>query len=290
MEKIKAVADLIRLDKQYGTLLLMMPALWSLVLASEGRPSFKHIFIFVFGSFIMRSAGCVINDMADRKFDRFVERTKERPLASGRLRMIEAAAVLCLLLLIAFILVLNLNRLSVVLSVAALLLTSVYPFTKRLVDTPQLFLGTAFGWGAVIAWAAVRNEVAMSSFLIFLATLFWATGYDTIYALIDMDDDQKIGVKSTAILFGRYTWFALAIIFLITVFILFIVGRISRLGNLYVFSLVLISLGFMYQVFQINRGVEREGLLQLFKSHVWIGIIVLIGILSDLLIRSYYAI
>jgi len=290
MEKLKAVADLIRLDKQYGTLLLMMPALWSLVLASEGRPSLKHILIFVFGSFIMRSAGCVINDMADRKFDRFVERTKERPLASGRLSMAEAAAVLCILLLIALALVLSLNRLSILLSLAALLLTGVYPFTKRLVNTPQLFLGTAFGWGAVIAWAAVRNEVVLPSFLIFLATVFWATGYDTIYALIDIDDDIKIGVKSTAILFGSYTWFALAIIFLITIFILFVVGRISRLGNIYVFSLFLITIGFMYQIVQIKRGVEREGLLQLFKSHVWIGIIVLIGIVSDLLIRSYYAI
>lgn len=290
MEKLKAVADLIRLDKQYGTLLLMMPALWSLVLASEGRPSLKHIFIFVFGSFIMRSAGCVINDMADRKFDKFVERTKERPLASGRLRMTEAVAVLCILLLIALTLVLSLNRFSILLSLVALLLTGVYPFTKRIVNTPQLFLGTAFGWGAIIAWSAVRNEVALPSLLIFLATIFWATGYDTIYALIDIDDDIKVGVKSTAILFGGYTWFALAIIFLLTIFILFVVGRISSLGNIYVFSLFLITIGFMYQVFQIKRGVEREGLLQLFKSHVWIGIIVLIGIVSDLLIRSYYAI
>ncbi|HZX49005.1 MAG TPA: 4-hydroxybenzoate octaprenyltransferase [Nitrospirota bacterium] len=290
MEKLKAVADLIRLDKQYGTLLLMLPVLWSLVLASEGMPSLKHIFIFVFGSFIMRSAGCVINDMADRKFDRFVERTKGRPLASGRLRMTEAVAVLCILLLIALTLVLSLNRLSMLLSLVALLLTGVYPFTKRIVNTPQLFLGTAFGWGAIIAWGAVRNEVALPSFLIFLATIFWATGYDTIYALIDIDDDMKIGVKSTAILFGGYTWLALVIIFLITIFILFVVGRISRLGNVYVFSLFLITIGFMYQVFQIKRGVEREGLLLLFKSHVWIGMIVLIGIVSDLLIRSYYAI
>jgi len=290
MEKLRAVSDLIRLDKQYGTLLLMMPALWSLAIASGGRPSLKHILIFVCGSFIMRSAGCVINDMADRRFDRFVERTKDRPLASGRLSMAEAATVLFILLLIALALVLSLNRLSILLSLTALLLTAVYPFTKRLVNTPQLFLGTAFGWGAVIAWAAVRNEVALPSFLIFLATVFWATGYDTIYALMDIDDDIRIGVKSTAILFGRYTWFVLAIIFLITIFILFAVGRITRLGNFYIFSLLLVTIGFLYQVYQIKRGVDREGLLQLFKSHVWIGIIILIGIVSDLLIRSYYAI
>ncbi len=290
MEKLKAVCDLLRIDKQYGTFLLMMPALWSLVMASEGRPSLKHLFIFVFGSFIMRSAGCVINDMADRRFDRFVERTRERPLASGRLTMKEASAVLIALLLIALALVLVLNRLSIMLSLVALLLTCLYPFTKRFVDTPQLVLGTAFGWGAVIAWAAVRNEVTIAPFLIFLATVFWATGYDTIYALIDIDDDLKIGVRSTAILFGKNTWFAIAVLFLITIIILFVAGRLSGLGKFYAFSLLLVATGFMYQVLQIKRGVEREGLLQLFKSHVLAGIIILIGIVSDLLIRSYYAI
>lgn len=289
MEKLKAICDLIRLDKQYGTLLLMMPTLWSLFLASEGMPSLRLLFIFVFGSFIMRSAGCVINDMADRRFDRFVERTMERPLASGRLNVRDAAVVLFILLLIALILVLMLNRLTILLSLAALFLTGIYPFTKRLIEMPQLFLGAAFGWGAVIAWAAVRNEVALPSLLIFLATLFWATGYDTIYALMDIEDDRKIGVKSTAMLFGRYTWVALAVLFLLTIAILFLVGRITRLGNMYIFSLLLVTIGFLYQVFQISRGMERAGLFQLFKSHVWIGVIVLIGIVADLLIWSHHA-
>ncbi|MCC7202723.1 MAG: 4-hydroxybenzoate octaprenyltransferase [Nitrospirae bacterium] len=290
MEKLKAVCDLIRLDKQYGTLLLMMPALWSLVLASEGRPSLIYVAIFVLGSFIMRSAGCVINDMADRNYDRFVERTRERPLASGRLRTTEAAAVLSILLIIALGIVLYLNRLSMQLSLVAIILTGLYPFTKRVVNMPQLFLGAAFGWGAVIAWAAVRNEVALPAVFFFLATVFWATGYDTIYAMMDIEDDLRIGVKSTAILFGRHTWFALAIIFLITVFFLFAAGRAARLGHIYMFSMLLVTAGFMYQVYQISRGVEREGLMQLFRSHVWIGIIILIGILSDLLIRSHYAV
>ncbi len=282
--KLKAIFDLIRLDKQYGTLLLMMPTLWSLFLASSGVPSFRHLFIFVFGSFIMRSAGCVMNDMADRNFDRFVERTRERPLPSGRLNMRDASAILLILLLLAFILVLMLNRLSLLLSFVALVLTGIYPFTKRYIQLPQFFLGTAFGWGAVMAWAAVRNEVAWPPFLFFLATMFWATGYDTIYALMDKEDDIKVGIKSTAILFGDYTYIALTILFLITIAILLTVGVITGLGHLYIFSITLVTIGLLYQVFQIRRGVDRAGLFRLFKSHVWIGVIVLIGIVFDILV------
>ncbi len=285
MGKVKAIFDLIRLDKQYGTLLLMMPTLWSLVLASGGVPSVKHIFIFVVGSFITRSAGCVVNDMADRNLDRFVERTRERPLAAGRLNMVEASLILIVLLFIALMLVLMLNRLSFLLSFVALILAGVYPLTKRYIQVPQLFLGAAFGWGAVMAWAAVRNEVALPAFLFFLATLFWATGYDTIYALIDREDDIKVGVKSTAIFFGDYTYIALAILFLITMAILLAVGVITGLGRLYMFSIMLVTIGLLYQVVQIRRGVERAGLFRLFKSHVWIGVIVLIGIVSDILVR-----
>lgn len=285
MGKVKAILDLIRLDKQYGTFLLMMPTLWSLFLASGGRPSIRHLFIFIFGSFIMRSAGCVINDISDRNFDRFVERTRERPLASGRLNMLEAGAVLSMLLIIALILALMMNTLTFLLSFVALILTAIYPFTKRHVQLPQIFLGAAFGWGAVMAWAAVRNEVALPAFLFFLATLFWATGYDTIYALIDKEDDIKIGVKSTAILFGDYTGIILAILFLITIAILFAIGVITGLGHIYIFSIFLVTIGFLYQVVQIRRGMERAGLFRLFKSHVWVGVIVLIGIVSDILIK-----
>lgn len=285
MEKLKAILDLIRLDKQYGTLLLMMPTLWSLVLASGGMPSVKHIIIFVFGSFITRSAGCVANDMADRNLDCFVERTRERPLASGRLSMKEASLVLIVLLLIALMLVLMLNRLSLLLSFVALILAGVYPLTKRYIQVPQLFLGAAFGWGAVMAWAAVRSEVALPAFLFFLATLFWATGYDTIYALIDREDDIKAGVKSTAILFGDYTYMALAILFLITIAILLTVGSVAGLGRVYLFAIMLVTIGFLYQTVQIKQGVERAGLFRLFKSHVWIGVIVLMGIMSDILLQ-----
>lgn len=283
MGKVRAVFDLIRLDKQYGTLLLMMPTLWSLFLASNGKPSLKHLIIFVIGSFITRSAGCVINDIADRNFDPFVERTKGRPLASGRLKVKEAFAVLSVLLLIALALVLMLNTLAFLLSFVAIALTAIYPFTKRYIQLPQLFLGAAFGWGAVMAWAAVRNEVSFSAILFFLATVFWATGYDTIYALVDIDDDLKIGVKSTAILFGNHADIALAVIFLMTIVTLSAVGFISGMGHIYLFSVFLVFLGFLYQVILIRRGLEREGLFRLFKSHIWVGIIILIGIISDTL-------
>lgn len=282
MGKVKAVFDLIRLDKQYGTLLLMMPALWSLFLASNGRPSLKHLMVFVFGSFITRSAGCVINDIADRNLDPFVERTRERPLASGRLNIKEAVAVLVVLLLIALILVLMLNTLAFMLSFVGIVLTALYPFTKRYMQMPQLFLGAAFGWGAVMAWAAVRNEVTLPSLLFFIATVFWATGYDTIYALVDMEDDIKIGVKSTAILFGRHTDIALSVIFLLTIITLVEIGILTGLGHIYLFSIFLVAIGFFYQVALIRRGMERPGLFRLFKSHVWIGVIVLIGIISDI--------
>lgn len=283
MGKVKAVFDLIRLDKQYGTLLLMMPTLWSLFLASNGKPSLKHLIIFILGSFITRSAGCVINDIADRNFDPYVERTKGRPLASGRLNVKEAFVVLSVLLLIALALVLMLNTLAFLLSFVAIALTAIYPFTKRYIQLPQLFLGAAFGWGAVMAWAAVRNEVTLPSLLFFLATVFWATGYDTIYALVDIEDDLKIGVKSTAILFGSHTDIALAVIFLMTIVTLSAVGFISGMGHIYLFSVFLVAVGFIYQVVLIKRGMEREGLFRLFKSHVWVGIIVLIGIISDTL-------
>lgn len=283
MGKGRAVFDLIRLDKQYGTLLLMMPTLWSLFLASNGKPSLKHLIIFILGSFITRSAGCVINDIADRNFDPYVERTKGRPLASGRLNVKEAFGVLSVLLLKALALVLMLNRLAFLLSFVAIALTAIYPFTKRYIQLPQLFLGAAFGWGAVMAWAAVRNEVSLPALLFFLATVFWATGYDTIYALVDIEDDLKIGVKSTAILFGNHADIALAVIFLMTIVTLSAVGFISGMGPIYLFSVFLVFLGFLYQVILIRRGLDRDGLFRLFKSHIWVGIIILIGIISDTL-------
>ncbi|HSG06686.1 MAG TPA: 4-hydroxybenzoate octaprenyltransferase, partial [Nitrospiria bacterium] len=211
--KISAVMDLIRLPKQYGTLLLMMPTLWALFLAAEGTPPLSLVLIFIAGCFIMRSAGCVINDIADRNFDGHVERTRSRPIPSGRLTTGEALVVFAVLLVMALILVSQLNPLTRALSIGGALLATLYPFSKRFTHFPQVVMGATFGWGSIMAWTAVRGSVDLPVFLIFFANLFWATAYDTIYAIMDRDDDLRIGVKSTAIFFGPNTWIGVSFLF-----------------------------------------------------------------------------
>jgi 4-hydroxybenzoate polyprenyltransferase len=289
--KLRAVTDLVRLDKQYGTMLLLMPTLWSLVLASRGRPPLSLLLIFIIGSFVMRSAGCVINDIADRNVDRYVERTKTRPLASGRLSLAEALGVLVLLLGVALGLVLMLNPLCWALSIVAILLAGIYPLVKRIFQGPQFFLGAAFGWGAVMAWAAVWGKVELPAVLIFLATLFWAAGYDTIYALMDKEDDLRIGVKSTAILFGKHVGMAVSILFLLAILSLSLVGLTARLGYPFHIGMGLALLYFLYQGLRISGdGVESATLFGLFKAHGWIGVLILSGLELDLLLRGIHAV
>ncbi len=284
LEKVKAMGELIRLTKQYGTFLLMLPTLWSLTVASKGMPSLKLLAIFVIGSFLMRSAGCVINDIADRNFDPYVERTRNRPLASGRLTITEAVVLFLLLILLATGLVLLLNPICLLLSIPALFLATLYPFTKRYIHIPQVVLGIAFGWGGLIAWAAVENKIGLPAILIFLATIFWATAYDTIYALIDIEDDLKIGVKSTAIFFGRYSWIGVAISLALVLFFLFLLGFIAGLGKIYYFSLVLIGVHFIYQVIKVRGGSDPATLFRLFKSNVGVGVLVLLGIVFNYIV------
>ena len=285
-EKVYAVADLIRLSKQYGTLLLLLPTLWSLMIASGGRPPLSILSIFVVGSFLMRSAGCVVNDMADMDFDRFVERTKTRPLASGRLTRKEAFLVFAVLSLLAFSLVLLLNRLTIALSFVAILLAVIYPFIKRVSHLPQLFLGAAFGWGAVMAWAAVRDTVELPAILIFLANVCWSTAYDTIYALMDIEDDRRIGVKSTAILFGRHVYALTFLFFLGVILLLAVLGIYIPLGAFYFTSLFLALILFAYQVYMVKISPERETAFKAFVSNVVVGSIILLGISLDLSFRG----
>ncbi|MBI5197133.1 MAG: 4-hydroxybenzoate octaprenyltransferase [Nitrospirae bacterium] len=286
-----AIFDLIRLDKQYGTVLLMMPTLWSLVLASRGKPSALMLVIFVLGTFVMRSAGCVVNDILDRDIDRDVERTKNRPVASGRLTVREAFGVLAVLLGVALVLVLMLNPLCRILSLVALLLMALYPLMKRYIQGPQFFLGAAFGWGAIMAWAAVWEKVELPAILIFLATLFWAAGYDTLYAMMDREDDLRIGVKSTAILFGKHIGMAVAILFLLTILLLAVVGWKTRLGYPFHVAIGIATVYFLYQSLRISgEGVEREVLFGLFKAHCWVGAIILTGLEVDLLMGGTYAV
>jgi 4-hydroxybenzoate polyprenyltransferase len=278
-EKLLAALDLIRWTKQYGTLLLLAPALWSLVIAAKGAPPLKLIVIFTLGSFLMRSAGCVINDIADRRFDAHVERTRTRPLPSGRLTTRQALMVFCGIAAIAFALTWWLNPLARLLSFVGIALAVVYPFTKRFFNIPQLFMGAAFGWGAVMAWAAVRNAIEPPALLIFLATVCWACAYDTIYALMDREDDARIGVLSSALWFGRNTWIATGILFGLSSLFLTLLGMATHLGPIYYFSVLSITGCFFYQAFLLRNRLDRNRAFRLFKSHAGVGLVVLLGIL-----------
>ncbi|MFZ5862469.1 MAG: 4-hydroxybenzoate octaprenyltransferase [Nitrospirota bacterium] len=283
--KLIAVSDLIRFPKQYGTLLLMAPTLWSLFIASDGAPSWQLLAVFVVGAFVMRSAGCVLNDLADRKFDGRVERTKDRPLASGRLAPGEALAVGAVLSVAALLLALTLNPLAIGLSVVGFALAAVYPLMKRVIAMPQAVMGVAFGWGAVLAWAAVRNEIAAPAIAIFLATVCWAAGYDTMYAMMDRDDDARIGVRSSAILFGRYAWVGVGALFGLAVIGLGTLGALVPLGSVYVATVAVVAATFSYQTWRLRQGPDRPAVFALFRSHAWIGLLILGGIILDQSIR-----
>jgi 4-hydroxybenzoate polyprenyltransferase len=283
--KLVAVSDLIRLPKQYGTLLLMAPALWSLFIAANGKPSWPLLAVFAVGSFVMRSAGCVLNDVADRNLDGRVDRTKDRPLASGRLTAAEALAVGAGLSVIALSLALALNPLAIALSVAGFALAAVYPLMKRVIAVPQAVMGAAFGWGALLAWAAVRNEVGAPAIVIFLATVCWAAGYDTIYALMDRDDDAKIGVRSSAIFFGRHAWAGVGGLLGLAVIGMIVLGVIARLGPVYVATIAAAAAAFGYQAWRLRQPLDRAAIFALFRAHAWIGVVILLWIIADLSIR-----
>lgn len=281
-KKLSAVSDLIRLPKQQGTLLVLWPTLWSLFIASAGAPGAKLLVIFVLGTFLMRSAGCAINDIADRGFDPHVERTRTRPLANGRLNVREALLVFVTLSALAFALVLFLNTLTVLLSVAGILLASLYPFVKRVSHFPQVVLGMAFGWGAVMAWSAATGGLGPVPLLIFTANIFWSTAYDTIYALMDIDDDLKIGVKSTAIFFGKKVYFALALLYLLAAAFLMGAGYAAGMGSIY-YSGVAVSLGaFLWIVARLKKNPTRETAFRGFIGNAVIGGFILVFILIDL--------
>lgn len=283
-EKIIAITDLIRLPRQYGTVLVLCPTLWSLLIASHGMPSLKLLGIFILGTFLMRSAGCAINDIADRNFDKYVERTKTRPLAGGRLNLKEALITFILLSAAAFILVLFLNPLTIALSIIGILLASIYPFIKRVSHLPQVVLGMAFGWGAVMAWSAVNNTVGLPAILIFTANIFWSTAYDTIYALMDKEDDIKIGVKSTTILFGRHVYTVLYLFYAALIIILAAVGFIAKMGGIYFAVLFLSGIIFEYMVFILKKYPMRDTAFRIFVANALVGLVILAGIVADYII------
>jgi len=280
--KLTAISDLIRLPKQQGTLLVLWPTLWSLFIASGGRPEAKHLVIFVLGTFLMRSAGCAINDIADRNFDPHVERTKSRPLASGALSVREALAVFLSLSALAFVLVLFLNWFTVALSFAGLALAAFYPFVKRFSHFPQTVLGMAFGWGAVMAWGAVHSTVGAAALLIFCANICWSMAYDTIYALMDIDDDKRIGVKSTAIWFGESVYTALTALYIGVFVLLGVAGAISGLGGAYFISIGISLVLFLLVVGMVKRNPTRQAAFNGFLANAAIGGIILAGIILDM--------
>ncbi|MBI3609084.1 MAG: 4-hydroxybenzoate octaprenyltransferase [Nitrospirae bacterium] len=279
--KLPAALDLMRISKQYGTLLLLMPTLWSLVVAAQGTPPLKVLTIFILGSFLMRTAGCVINDIADRNFDGHVERTRARPLPSGRLSVAEAAVIFGLILAAAFYLAFQLNPLTRWLSLIGVALAVVYPFSKRFTSFPQMVMGIAFGWGSIMAWTAVRNSVELPVVMIFLANLCWAAAYDTIYALMDREDDLRIGVKSSAILFGRKTWIAVGILFVLSSFFFILLGLTARLGAVYYATIGAATGWFIIQAWTIRHPLNRPTVFSLFKSNVGVGLLVLLGLVLN---------
>lgn len=280
-DKMVAIADLIRLPRQYGTVLVLCPTLWSLFIAADGKPSLKLLGIFTVGTFLMRSAGCAINDIADRNFDKHVERTKSRPLADGRLALKEAIITFVILSSLAFSLVLFLNPLTIILSVIGIALASLYPFVKRVSHLPQVALGMAFGWGAVMAWSAVHNTIGLPAILIFTANIFWSTAYDTVYALMDIEDDKKIGVKSTAILFGRHVYKILYLLYIVVIVILALAGFTAKMGNIYYVVLFLSGIIFEYMVFMLKKSPRREVAFQIFTANAVMGLVILGGIVVD---------
>jgi 4-hydroxybenzoate polyprenyltransferase len=273
-----------RLDRPYGTLLLLFPTLWSLFIASSGRPTIKHLFVFILGSFFMRSAGCVMNDMADYKFDAQVARTASRPLAKGTLTHKNAILVLIALLTCSFLLVLMLNWLTIGLSFAALLCASLYPFAKRVTHGAQVVLGLTFSFGILMAWTAVTGGLTEVPIFIFMANLFWACGYDTIYAMMDAEDDIKIGVKSTAVFFRSKIALAIGLFFTLMMCFLLLVGREAGMERPYYLALMVVALAFIYQYSTVwcssrySTPLTQARLFSLFKGHVFVGGVILTGI------------
>jgi len=271
---------LMRLDKPIGIFLLLWPMLWALMIAGEGRPDAKVLLVFVCGVVLMRSAGCVINDYADRDFDRHVARTRNRPLTAGRVTAVESLVLFALLCAGAFALVWQLNRLTVLLSPVGLVLAAAYPFMKRVTHLPQVMLGAAFGWAVPMAFAAQTNSVPPIAWLLFTATVLWATAYDTMYAMVDRDDDLALGVKSTAILFGDSDRAIIGLLQIMLLICLLMVGYQAELGLFYYLGVLAAGAFCAYQQ-QLIRFRDREGCFQAFLNNNWLGAAVFLGILLD---------
>ncbi|OZG75057.1 4-hydroxybenzoate polyprenyltransferase [Hahella sp. CCB-MM4] len=275
--------QLMRVDRPIGIYLVLWPTLWALWAAAKGIPSIKNLVIFTVGTFLMRSAGCVINDFADRRLDGYVERTKNRPLATGKVSSKEALILFVALLGMAFILVLFTNIFTILLAFGGAALASVYPFMKRHTHLPQVVLGAAFAWAIPMAFAAEINTLPEEVWLLYTATVVWTVAYDTMYAMVDRNDDIKIGIKSTAILFGDADKIIVAILQVMTLAILAIVGQRLELGVFYTLGLIVAAVLFVYQQHLI-RYRDRDQCFKAFLNNNWVGMAIFIGLVVDYLV------
>ena len=275
-----AYVRLMRLDKPIGIYLLLWPTIWALVMAADGIPPFGIAFIFIAGVVLMRSAGCIINDYADRKVDGSVKRTAQRPLVSGEVTEKEALQLFALLVLISFGLVLLLNWQTIALSVVALLLAACYPFMKRYTHMPQAVLGAAFGWGIPMAFAAIKGYVPLEGWLLFFANLAWTIAYDTYYAMVDRDDDLKVGIKSSAILFGRYDRVIIGLLQALTLLLLTWIAVHLQYGWPVYLAIVACALLFVVQAYE-TRERERMACFKAFLDNHYVGLVFAVGLLLD---------
>ncbi|CAI1039824.1 4-hydroxybenzoate octaprenyltransferase [Serratia quinivorans] len=275
--KWQAYSHLMRINKPIGTLLLLWPTLWALWIAGQGVPSLSVLLVFVAGVFMMRAAGCVVNDYADRAVDGHVKRTAGRPMPSGRVSEKEAKILFVVLVLVSFGLVLTLNAMTIWLSLAALALAWAYPFMKRVTHLPQFVLGAAFGWGIPMAYAAVSESLPLSCWVLLLANICWTVAYDTLYAMVDRDDDLKIGIKSTAILFGRYDKLIVGLLQFATLLLMLWVGYLTQMSGAFYWSLLLAGALFIHQQKQIATR-ERDACFKAFMDNNYVGLVLFIGI------------
>ncbi len=278
-QKLELYAQLVRLDKPIGIYLLLWPTLWALAIAGEGSPNGWVLFVFICGVVLMRSAGCAINDFADRDIDCHVARTKERPLTCGKIKPKEALLVFAVLSLLAFALVLTLNRYTIYLSFGGVLLAATYPFMKRYHYLPQVHLGAAFGWAVPMAYAAQTGGVNRITWLLYIATVLWTVAYDTMYAMVDREDDLKVGAKSTAILFGDADRVIIGILQFLFIVTLWLVGQDLEFSAIYFWSLIFAAVLLAYEQAMIYYRIP-EFCFQAFLHNHWVGAVIFFGIMS----------
>jgi len=284
-QRLPIYQQLMRTDRPIGTLLVLWPTLWSLWIAAAGIPSFKNLFIFSTGAFLMRSAGCVINDVADRKIDGQVARTQNRPFATGRASTTEAILLFIALCLLAFALVLFTNTLTIQLSFVAVALAFCYPFVKRFSFLPQVVLGMAFAMSVPMAFAAETGHLSADIWLIYTAVVLWTVAYDTFYAMVDREDDLRIGVKSTAILFADMDRVAIASLQVLALLALLLAGQKFELGLFYQLGLAAAAALFGWQQF-LTRHRQRAACFHAFLNNNWVGVVIFIGIVAHYVVKA----